>query len=171
MAPASDTEPPAGRRLHNDDWGYDSNCFVCERTNEAGLRIAFYADEDAGRVTARFSLDRAFSGAPNFVHGGVTLAILDEAQAWATIALGGKLAVTTETSSRFRRPVMVGETYEVRAWLADVGDERILTEAEVRNADDEVCAATTATFTVVSEAVARSAVGGDVRDETGDFLR
>lgn len=172
MASATDPQPPVGRRLDNDDWGVESNCFVCERTNEAGLRIPFYADEEAGRVTARFTLDDAFSGAPSFVHGGVTLAILDEAQAWATIALGGKLAVTTETASRFRRPVMVGESYEVRAWLTDVGEKRILTRAEVRDDDGEVCAATEATFTVVDEAVARKAGGDDeVQDQIRDYLR
>lgn len=163
--------PPTGRRLHNDDWGFDSNCFVCEPTNDDGLQIPFYADDDAQQVTARFTLDGTFSGAPTFVHGGVTLAILDEAQSWATIALGGKFAVTTETTSRFERPVMVGETYEARAWLTDVGDKRILTAAEVRNAEDEVCASTTATFVVLSEAVARRAIGEAVAGDTKDYLR
>ena len=163
--------PPSGTFLSNDDWGFESNCFVCERTNEAGLRIPFYADEAAGRVTARFTLGGAFSGAPSFVHGGVTMAVLDEAQAWATIALGGKFAVTTETTTRFRRPVMVDGTYEVQARLTDQGDTTIRTAAEVRDEADEVCAATTATFVVLSEAVARTAIGDDIGGAALGFVR
>ncbi|MEL7208273.1 MAG: hypothetical protein AAGK32_08605, partial [Actinomycetota bacterium] len=79
--PVAADGPPPGRPLHNDDWGYDSNCYVCEPTNEGGLRIPFVADDEAELVRARFSLDETYSGAPSFVHGGVTGAILDEAQA------------------------------------------------------------------------------------------
>jgi len=45
-------------------------------------------------VFAEFELDADYSGAPTLVHGGVTLALLDEAMSWATIALGGKFAYT-----------------------------------------------------------------------------
>jgi len=35
-------------RLHNDDWGFESNCFACEQRNERGLRIQFF--HDTGRA-------------------------------------------------------------------------------------------------------------------------
>lgn len=35
------------RRLHNEDWGFDSNCFVGEPRNDGGLRIPFDHDEAA----------------------------------------------------------------------------------------------------------------------------
>jgi uncharacterized protein (TIGR00369 family) len=162
---------PAGMWLNNDDWGFESNCFVCESTNEAGLRIPFYADAEEGVVTARFTLSGTYSGAPTFIHGGITMAVLDEAQAWATIALGGKFAVTTETTTRFRRPVIVDGTYEVRAWLTEQGEKTIFTAAEVRDEADEVCASTTATFVVLSEAVASTAIGQDLADEHLDYVR
>ena len=41
-------------RLHNDDWGYESNCFVCEARNEGGLRIPFFHDQDTDTVVAEF---------------------------------------------------------------------------------------------------------------------
>ena len=43
-------------RLHNDDWGYESNCFVCEVRNDGGLRIPFFHDQDAETVVAEFEL-------------------------------------------------------------------------------------------------------------------
>ena len=54
-------------RLHNDDWGYETNCFVCEPRNERGLQIAFFHDVDRSVVTAEFELDDAHSGAPTLV--------------------------------------------------------------------------------------------------------
>ncbi len=73
--------------LENARWGFESNCFVCEPRNDAGLRIPFFHDEASATVTATFTLDDRFSGAPSYLHGGVLLAVLDEAMAWATIAL------------------------------------------------------------------------------------
>ncbi len=98
----------ARHRLHNEDWGFETNCFVCEPTNDQGLRIAFFLDDERQVVTAEFELTDAFSGAPTLVHGGVTLAVMDEAMAWACIAIGGQWAVTAETSTRFHRAVRVG---------------------------------------------------------------
>lgn len=88
-------------RLHNEDWGFEPNCFVCEAKNARGLQVPFSVDDERGVVVAEVNLPNDFSGAPTVVHGGVTLAVLDEAQAWACIALAGKWAVTVETTTRF----------------------------------------------------------------------
>ncbi|MEY2406839.1 MAG: hypothetical protein QOG39_1755, partial [Acidimicrobiaceae bacterium] len=129
----------ARHRLLNENWGFDSNCFVCERRNEGGLRIPFEHDDEAGMVVAEFTLDTTYSGAPTFVHGGLTLAILDEAQSWATIAVGGKFAVTAETTSRFLLPVRVGRAYRVEARIADQGPEKIRTTAAIIDHKERVC--------------------------------
>jgi uncharacterized protein (TIGR00369 family) len=147
------------QRLHNEDWGFDSNCFVCEPRNDGGLRIPFDHDDERGLVVATFTLDDTFSGAPSYVHGGVSLAVLDEAQAWATIAIGGKFAVTAETTTRFDRPVLVGKTYRVEAGLTGQEAERITTEAQILDHKERVCAASTATFVVLGAAQAVRATG------------
>ena len=59
----------AARRLTNEQWGFSSNCFVCEPTNGAGLRIPFFHDTERDVVTAEFDLTDAFSGTPSYVHG------------------------------------------------------------------------------------------------------
>ena len=106
--------------LHNDDLGYETNCFVCEQSNADGLRIPFFHDTERNLVSAEFSLSNTFSGAPTVVHGGVSLAVLDEAMAWACIAIGRQWAVTTETSARFHRVVRVGSRYRVEAEVVDL---------------------------------------------------
>ena len=161
----------ARHRLHNETWGFDSNCFVCEPRNRAGLRIPFHHDDETDTVLAQFTLDDAFSGALSYVHGGVTLAILDEVQAWATIAVGGKFAVTSETTTRFHRPVTVGRTFSVEGRVTAQTDELIHTAAEVRNDRGKVCAETTAVFTVLSPATAVKAIGAELEAIDREYLR
>lgn len=158
-------------RLHNEDWGFDSNCFVCEPRNAGGLRIPFDHDTEREVVVATFTLDDTFSGAPSYVHGGVSLAVLDEAQAWATIAVGGRFAVTTETTTRFRRPVVVGGTYAVEARLTAQDDASIATAAEITDERGKVCAETTATFAVLGPAQAARATGVDPTTLDASYLR
>lgn len=159
-------------RLTNEQWGFASNCFACEPKNDAGLRLPFHHDDEAGVVTSEFTLDDRFSGAPSFVHGGVSMTILDEAQAWATIAVGGKFAVTTETTVRFGAPVRVGSTYTVTAEVTG-GDEKVLhTRGVITNSKGATCAEATATFAILSKAVAVDALGADVSGTDDEsFLR
>lgn len=149
------------RRLHNEDWGFDSNCFVCEPRNDGGLRIPFHHDMVNNTVVARFRLGERFSGAPSYVHGGVTLAVLDEAMAWATIAVGGKFAVTVKTATEFLRPVLVGRPYTVEARLVSQSEELIETAAEIHDEADELCAEASASFAVLGAAQAALATGAD----------
>jgi len=163
-------------RLHNEDWGFETNCFVCEPRNERGLQIPFFHDTDAACVIADIELSNDFSGAPNYVHGGVTLAVLDEAQAWACIAIGGKWAVTTETTTRFAAAVKVGQPYHVEARIVGAGtdvavdDTMMRTEAVVLDSRGKVRATSSATFVVLGAAQAVRA-GAELADGAERFMR
>lgn len=159
------------RPLRNERWGFASNCFVCEPKNAAGLAIPFTHDDETATVGAEFTLGDEFSGAPSYVHGGISLAILDEAQGWAAIALGGKFAVTVETSTRFAKPVHVGRSYVVEARVTSQTGRLISTAAEIRRPDAKVCASSTAKFAVLSAAIALDAIGSDVSSEHGAYLK
>lgn len=159
------------RRLTNDGWGFESNCFVCEPANSNGLRIPFSHDVEGEIVFADFLLDGRFSGAPSYVHGGVTLAILDEAVAWAAIAIGGKFAVTHTTTTVFDRPVKVGIPYRVEARIADSGSERITALAEVRDERGKLRASTRAELVVLGAAQAADAIGATVDVDLAGFVR
>lgn len=160
----------ARTRLTNERWGFSSNCFVCEPQNGHGLRIPFFHDDERDVVTAEFEMTGAFSGAPSYVHGGITLAVLDEIQAWATIALAGKFAVTTRTTVEFPRPVRVGKTYTAEAEVTTVGAETIGTVGRILDHRGQVCARGESTFHVLSPAVAADAIG-ELSAEDAAFLR
>ena len=158
-------------RLHNDDWGFETNCFVCEPTNERGLQLAFFHDDERDTVTADFELTDEFSGAPTLVHGGVTLAVMDEAMAWACIAIGRQWAVTTETTTRFHRAVRVGSRYHVEARIGEHDGESMRAHARLFDRRDQLRVESSASFTTLGEAQAVRLVGAQVGGADRVFLR
>ncbi|MGK0273694.1 MAG: hypothetical protein ACI9N0_000062 [Ilumatobacter sp.] len=151
--------------LHNDDLGYETNCFVCEQSNDRGLQIPFFHDTGRNLVSAEFALPDAFSGAPTMLHGGVILAVLDEAMAWACIAIGRRWAVTSETSTRFDRAVYVDKPHLVEAEIIEQTETDIVTIGRVVDLKGRIRAEARATFTVLGEAQLKHAIG-----ETGDSI-
>ena len=152
-------------------FGFDSRCFVCEPANPRGLQVPFFHDTDAAVVFATFDLPAEFSGAPTLVHGGVTLALIDEAMSWATIALGGKFAYTGETSARFEWPVRLGRSYRVEARLVDRADVRMTTEAAVLDGKARPCVTASATMVVLDLDQAADAIGTDLADGDTKYTR
>ena len=158
-------------RLDNQAWGFRSNCFVCEQSNPTGMRIAFFHDDDAGLVVADYVLDEAFSGPPHYVHGGATMAVMDEAMAWAAIAVGGAFALTRTSTSRFLRPVRVGAPHRVEARLEGTdADGRLEAAAVVHDGQGRVCARSTAQFVPMDSSGAGAAIG-DVGDDDARFVK
>ena len=158
-------------RLDNSAWGFESSCFVCEPSNSAGLRIPFFHDQEDDAVVADFTLGERFSGAPRYVHGGVTLAVLDEAMAWAAIALAGTFALTRTTSTRFRRPVAVDRPYRVEAHLqgrTDGGELEMV--AVVVDEDGRPCVEASATLVPMDAARATDAIGA-IEGDDASFVR
>jgi uncharacterized protein (TIGR00369 family) len=158
------------KMLDNAGWGFESNCFVCERANPQGLQIPFAHDDAGEMVVAEFNLGSAFSGAPTYVHGGVVSAVLDEAMAWAAIAVGGSFAVTSELSVRFERPVRVDRAHRVKARLLGKDDRVIQAEAHIVDERGRICAIATATLVPLGLAHAADAVGAEVTGDDAAFV-
>lgn len=157
----------AVHRLDNSSWGFASKCFVCEPSNDGGLRIPFFHDDETGTVFAEYTLEDTFSGAPNYVHGGVTLAVLDEAMAWATIAVAKAFALTTRTSTEFKWPIKVGRPYRVEARIASHEAHTIEVEGVVLDGQRRTCAQSAATFRAMDADQASDAIGTVSGDDTG----
>jgi acyl-coenzyme A thioesterase PaaI-like protein len=158
-------------RLDNARWGFASNCFVCEAGNHQGLRIPFWHDEERQVVVAEFRLDDAFSGAPRFVHGGVLLAVLDEAMAWATIAIAQRFAVTCDTTAHFEHAVRLDRPYDVEARVTAIDGDRIHTESAIRDERDRVCVSAHASFVPLDARQAARAIGETPTGDAADHVR
>jgi acyl-coenzyme A thioesterase PaaI-like protein len=158
-------------RLENSRWGFGTNCFVCEPSNARGLQVPFSHDTDRGIVFADFTLGAEFSGAPTYVHGGATLALIDEGMSWATIALSKKFAFTKETSATFDWPVRVDRSYRLEVRVVDEDERRILTEGVVLDAKQRPCVTARAEMAVLSAAQAADAIGAEPGADQQQYLR
>lgn len=95
-------------------------CFVCGKDNPLGLNLRFTVTEEKDVVT-EFTPSEHYMGFKNILHGGIISSVLDEAMGWAITAHTGKLYVTTELSTRFKKPAPVGQKLIVKAKAASVG--------------------------------------------------
>lgn len=158
-------------RLDASRFGFDSQCFVCNTENPRGLQVPFFHDTDHEVVFAEFELPADFSGAPSYVHGGATLALIDEAMSWATIAIGGKFAFTQETAARFDWPVRIGRPYRLEARLTTRDDRRMVADAVVLDTKGRACVTATATMAVLNLDQATDAIGTTIEGGDATFIR
>ena len=158
------------RALDPGAWGFPTRCFVCEPSNPSGLRIPFSYDDEARLVHAEFAFGPEYSGSPRYVHGGVVLALLDEAMAWAAIASAGRFAVVRETTTTFEHGVLVGEPYRVEAEVETAGSIRMAAQARVVDRNGRRCARARARLVVLSQEAAKAAIG-EVSGDDAQFLR
>jgi acyl-coenzyme A thioesterase PaaI-like protein len=157
--------------LDNATWGFATKCFVCDPHNPGGLRIPFYHDTEAAKVVAELCLSDTFSGAPQLVHGGIVLAVLDEAMAWAAIAIGGRFALTKEWASTFHRPVKVNHRHRVEAELTARADDLMRARAVVLDAQARPCTTASASLVPFGATQARSVIGEVRGDHDTAYLR
>ena len=161
----------AVHQLDNSGWGFASKCFVCEPSNEHGLQIPFFHDDEADLVYADYTLDERFSGAPSYVHGGVTLAVLDEAMAWATIAVGKAFALTVRTTTEFRWPIKVGRAYRVEARILNSEGDILEVGAVVLDSQSRPCTESSATFRAMNADQATEAIGTEVSGDDAGYVK
>ncbi|MFN2606798.1 MAG: PaaI family thioesterase [Acidimicrobiales bacterium] len=148
--------------LENAAFGFPTACFVCDPDNSSGLRLTFTHDDETAVVASEFTLGPGYSGAPRFVHGGLVLAILDEAMAWAAIAVAGRFALSRTSKAGFRRPVLVGVPHRVEATVDEADDDAVRARARVLNPAGKRCAEASGRLVVLTAEAARSAIGADV---------
>jgi len=160
----------APRRLTNDDWGLDSSCFVCESRNKSGMQLELWADDETGQVWTDLHLGAEFSGAPTLVHGGISLAVLDEVQAWAVIALANSWAVTVETSASFLKPIRLDTDYRAVGEVSGRVGDRVRTSGRIETPKGLACVTSAAEFQVIGEAQAERFSGAEVSHENRRFL-
>ena len=92
----------AGTTTH----GALNRCFGCGQTNQTGLRLKFFVDEEH-TIVCRVRLARRFEGPPGHAHGGIIATLLDEAMSKANRQFG-VLAMTRQMEVEYLKPVPLG---------------------------------------------------------------
>lgn len=91
----------------------DGNCFACGPANPIGMHVHFDRADDGQGVIARLTLAPEYQGWRGIAHGGIVMALLDEAMAHAA-GFAGHRGLTANVSVRFRKPVPLERPIEVR---------------------------------------------------------
>jgi acyl-coenzyme A thioesterase PaaI-like protein len=147
-------------------FGFGSRCFVCDPDNSGGMRQRFFLDRDRQRVVAEYTPTVDQSGAPDYAHGGATMAVLDDAMAWAIIAMKERFGLSRRVETDFVRPVMVGRTYSVEAWVESFEERSLEARAEVRTGSGKVCVAAKGRYIVMTLTEAEQAIGAGASDSS-----
>lgn len=149
------------RTLLTNTFSFETCCFVCDPENDAGLRLQFYHDDESDRIIAEVTPEAGHSGAPTYAHGGFSMAALDDAMAWAVIAIAKKLGLSQRVEFDFKRPVKIDRTYAVEAWLESVAEREVVAQGELRDSKGRVCLAATGRYMVMTIEQATQAIGVD----------
>ncbi|MDQ6929398.1 MAG: PaaI family thioesterase [Candidatus Eremiobacteraeota bacterium] len=90
----------------------DGRCFACGPDNPIGLHLHFDRS-GAQSAHARITLPADFQGWKDVAHGGIAMALLDEAMAHAAAAAGFR-GMTASLTTRFRNPVPLEKPLDIR---------------------------------------------------------
>jgi acyl-coenzyme A thioesterase PaaI-like protein len=98
------------RRMATLELPHSNECLVCGRTNPLGLHLHLLVDEESGEVRCHYTPRPEHVGFEGIVHGGILATVVDEAMVWAASWRGRRFCVCGELTTRFRQPVIVGQT-------------------------------------------------------------
>lgn len=124
----------------------DAMCFACGKDNPIGLKLDFRFEGE--EYVTHFTVRPEYQGWAGIAHGGLLATVLDEVMArllWER-EIG---AITARLEVRYRSPVPVGETLEVRGRITRRRPPVVETEAEARTGGGEVVAEAKATSMLV----------------------
>lgn len=105
------------------------HCIVCSPCNPQGLGVRFEMRRD-GSVEAEFGSCEIHEGYTGYLHGGVIASLLDGAMTNCLFA-HGTIAFTADLSVRFKKPVRIGATAKVRAWIEKSNRSMHVVKAEL----------------------------------------
>jgi acyl-coenzyme A thioesterase PaaI-like protein len=132
----------------------DHNCFGCGRLNQHGLQLLLVPDPEGDGVRTAFVPSSRTEGYTGMVHGGIITTVLDEVMAWS-LYRQGIWAVTGQLTTRYRKPIVLGETTTARGYFVRDRGRAIEMRGEIRrDADGALLADATATFVRVPESQA-----------------
>ena len=123
------------------------SCVICGQEHPTGMRLRFAVDEEGSE--SGWTVQERFAGFHGVLHGGLVLAVMDDAMWYAIYAQGG-VSLTAEATVRYRRRVEVGQAIAIRGRVQEHRGRLWTCTAEVVSAGTaEVLAAAEGKFVTV----------------------
>ncbi|MER3445944.1 MAG: PaaI family thioesterase [Candidatus Dadabacteria bacterium] len=114
-------------------------CFGCDPTNDLGLRVRLFADDEKGEVFATIKPEERLSGFPGVLHGGIQCVLIDEVAFWAMFDRIKRIGVTVKIEMEFLNTVRISSHIEVRGKIDRIEGRDVFITVEILNNNNEVC--------------------------------
>ncbi len=118
--------------------------FFTGRDRPDGLRLELHYA--SGLVYSDITVDRAFEGYENVVHGGMLFGILDVIMWYAILMETKKICMTRKTETEFLKPVVCGAPHRAQARFLRIEGRDVWVSSWIEDADKERCVEVTALF-------------------------
>jgi acyl-coenzyme A thioesterase PaaI-like protein len=120
-------------------------CFGCGSDNDAGIKLKDLRLDDDGVTRATLRPASHHAGFPGVLHGGVSMAALDEVMGYACRFISGDWYATAKIDFKFRRPVPPSGALAVEAGVTS-GTRRLQTWGKLLLSDGSVAIEATGLF-------------------------
>ena len=120
-------------------------CFGCGDDNPAGIDLRDLRLDDDGITRATLNPRPHHAGFPDVLHGGIAMAALDEAMAYACTLTTGSWVATAKIEVKFRRPVPASGALRLEAGI-ESGTRRFHTWGRLLLEDGTVAVQATGLF-------------------------
>lgn len=111
---------------------WTKSCFVCGEENPHGLHLRSRYED--GCVRLDYETREEDVGYRHIVHGGIAMTLLDEVMTWAAIIEQGKICVAAELETRLKKPIEVGTSLRVEAWVSNSAKRICYTRGAISDA-------------------------------------
>ena len=115
-------------------------CYGCCPTNPIGLKVQFEVRD--GRVEGEFTSSEHHVGPPGAVHGGVLMALMDEALSFLCRGVLRYDIRTLREEIRFRNSSPIGESIHVEAYVEEDKRRSVVAKARVYSDKHTIAEAT-----------------------------
>ena len=120
-------------------------CFGCAPNNESGLKMEFY--EDGDEIVSKWVPEARFQGWLNTLHGGIQATLLDEICAWVIARKLQTAGVTSRMETQYLKPIHTTDSHlTLKGRIKEQKRNFVFIEAEIYNAQDEVCTKAVCTY-------------------------
>ena len=135
-------EEEVGHRLEEIHGGPEYGmCFACGEKNPIGLHLHFF--ETADGCLSFFTPSHEHQSYNDRMHGGLIMTLMDEVMGNYLFLKGGIPAYTCKMESRFRQPILIGETVLITCEEVRRKGHLIVMSAKITKEDGTIAAEAT----------------------------
>ncbi len=112
------------------------SCYICGtgQQHNSAIQVRFAWHDDVQKVLCQATMGPDSQGAPGHAHGGALFGLLDEAMG-AACWMSGHRVMSAHIGIDYRKPVRLGETLNIAAWIERIDGRKVHTYGELRIGD------------------------------------